>query len=69
MPVQSFDNEPRRGISDVLAKVFAWGRFMADEAGQLGRFMVGSLRFYMFLAKKFAGNYSRIRALFEQANN
>jgi hypothetical protein len=69
MPVQSFDNEPRGVISDVLGKVFAWGRSMADEAGQLGRFMAGSLRFYMFLAKKFAGNYSRIRTLFEQSNH
>lgn len=69
MPVQSFDNDQRGGISDVLGKVFAWDRSMADEAGQLGRFMVGSLRFYMFLAKKFAGNYSRIRTLFEQANH
>jgi hypothetical protein len=69
MPVQSFDNDQRGGISDVLGKVFAWDRSMADEAGQLGRFMVGSLRFYMFLAKKFAGNYSRIRTLFEQASH
>ena len=65
MPAQRFDNEPRGGISNMLGKVFAWGRSMADEAGQLGSFMAGSLRFYMFLAKKFAGNYSRIRTLFE----
>jgi hypothetical protein len=51
-PIQSLDNDPVGLISDLVRDVFVWGLATAGEAGQLGRFIAGSLKFYIILGKK-----------------
>jgi hypothetical protein len=68
MPIQNWDKEPGGLVSGVAGNVFARGLVTTGEAGQLGRLMAGSLEFYIVFGKKIAGNYSRIRTLFEHAD-
>jgi hypothetical protein len=52
MPIQSLDNVPRGLIANLVQDVFALRLVMAGEAGQLGKCMTGSLKFYIVLGKK-----------------